>query len=84
MIDLKKETARKLAGIIPESAVFTLFSKGLITDQTAKRFLIKEEYQEADPERGRRIETREEIASRFCVSVDTVHKYLSGIAAEKK
>jgi hypothetical protein len=76
MIDIKKETAERMKDIAPKEVIFQLFSVGLITEHSARRFLIVTEYEKAQPERGMKDHTKDRIADEFCVSPDTVKKYL--------
>lgn len=75
MIDVQKETKEKLKDI-PADTVSWLFSVGLITEQAARRFLIVAEYTEAHPAHGEKEAMREQLADAYCVSTDTVKKYI--------
>ncbi len=77
MIDVKNETAKRLKDKLPEDAVFLLFSVGLITEGSARRFLINDEFEKSSPRRGEMSIEKGRIANKYCVSVETVQKYLS-------
>ena len=76
MIDIKKATAERMKDSVPKDVIFQMFSVGLITEQSARRFLIIQEYERISPGRGQMDETKDRIADEFCVSSDTVKKYL--------
>ena len=77
MIDLKKETAIKLIPLgISETTTFTLFKKGLIDERTAKKFLVREEFNEANPCRGEKGNIKNDLADKYCVSFETVNIYI--------
>lgn len=80
MIDLKEETAQRLERKfdISTGVTFALFESGLIDERTAKRFLIKDDFASLSPEKGTKEETAENIADDYCLSFETVKKYLSG------
>lgn len=77
MIDIKKETAERLKDSIPEKTVFQLFAIGLITEQSAKHFLIHNEFESSAPVRGHKTEIKEVIAEKYCVSYDLVQKIVA-------
>jgi len=77
MIDVRKETAERMKDRVPKDVIFQLFSVGLITEQSARRFLIIDEYERVNPVKGMKIHVKEQIADKFCVSCITVIKYLS-------
>lgn len=77
MIDVKNETAKRLKDKVPEETVFELFSVGLITEGSAKRFLIADDFEKSNPKRGEKSTVKNKLADRYCVSADTVDKYLS-------
>jgi indole-3-glycerol phosphate synthase len=78
MINIEKETADRLEkkGISKE-VTDKLFSFGLITYQSAKRFLIIDEYKKESPPHGERDHTKDRIADDYCVSSETVKKYIA-------
>ena len=76
MIDIKKATAEMMKDTVPREVIFQMFSVGLITEHSARRVLIIQEYEQASPVRGERDQTKDRIADEFCVSSDTVKKYL--------
>ena len=76
MIDVRKETAERMKDRVPKDVIFQLFSVGLITEQSARRFLIIDRYEREQPERGQKDCVKDRIADEFCVSSDTVKKYL--------
>ena len=76
MIDIKKATAEMMKDTVPKEVIFQMFSVGLITEHSARRVLIIQEYEQARPGRGERDQTKDRIADEFCVSTDTVKKYL--------
>jgi hypothetical protein len=77
MINVKKETAERLKEVVDEDTTFQLFSIGLITEQSAKRFLIADDYKKSEAQRGSMSQVKGQIADRYCVSIETVHKYLA-------
>jgi len=79
MLDLKKETAIKLQTLgISQDTTISLFEKGLMDERTAKKFLVKKEYHEANPKEGHKCDTIEELADKFCCSFETVKRYIRG------
>jgi hypothetical protein len=80
MIDLKTETAKRLENKLKVSSdiTFVLFEIGLIDDRTAKRFLVKDDYESTCPEKGEKEETTIHIADNHCISEATARRYISG------
>lgn len=77
MIDVKNETACRLEKKgIPREVTESLFQMKLITEHTAKRFLIVDTFQSRTFKRGEKEGVKEAIAEDFCVSGATVHAYL--------
>ena len=77
MINLRKETAHKLQLMgISEDLTFALFDQGLIDERTAKKFLVREEYHEANPCKGHKSDVKSELADKFCCSFETVNLYV--------
>jgi hypothetical protein len=76
MIDIEKETAERLEkkGISKE-VTKQLFTLKLINSQTAKRFLIVDEYESTAPCQGEKGHVKDQIADTFCVSSATVKLY---------
>jgi hypothetical protein len=80
MINIEKETAERLIKKgIPADVTDKLFSLQLITYQSAKRFLIIDEYGKEDPKRGEKNHVKDKIADEFCVSSATVKLYCSKV-----
>jgi hypothetical protein len=79
-MDLKAKTAARLKRKLnlSEGVTFALFDAGLIDDRTARRFLVKDDFEEASPVRGQKEETTEEIARTYCVSFETARNYIAG------
>ena len=77
MIDVKSETAKRLEGLLDEDTVFQLFSVGLITERTATRFLVTDEFRKAEVPRGQVTELKDRIAEKYCLSVETIQKYIA-------
>jgi len=79
MIDLKTETALRLERKldIPLKITFALFETNLIDERTAKRFLIKDDFESLSPERGTKEETTELLAQDYCVSPKTASNYIA-------
>lgn len=77
MINIEKETVIRLEkeGIAPE-ITSKLFTLKLINPQTAKRFLIVDEYEKSMPARGEKGHVKDQIADVFCVSSATVKLYV--------
>jgi hypothetical protein len=73
MIDLKTETAQRLERKldIPLAITFALFETKLIDERTAKRFLIKDDFESLSPERGTKEEAADLLAQDYCVSFET-------------
>jgi hypothetical protein len=80
MIDLKTETAKRLESKLDISSdvTFVLFDIGLIDERTAKRFLVKDDYESQYPPKGLKEETTIHIADDFCVSLETAKRYITG------
>ena len=77
MINIERETALRLEKEgVKRELTFRLFSLGLITDQSAKRYLIIDEYKKESPEHGERNHTKDKIADEYCVSSKTVEGYI--------
>jgi hypothetical protein len=78
MIDLKKETVKRVAEKlqVPESSISILFDQGLMDERTAKKFLVRLEFNEMNPAHGHKIEIMEVLANKFCTSLDTIWKYI--------
>jgi hypothetical protein len=78
LIDLKKETAKRLSdGLgMDENLTFRLFTDGLIDERTAKKFLVRDEYQKINPPNGQKNEVKVNLADKFCVSFETVNLYI--------
>jgi len=77
MIDVKMETARRLEGVVDKETVFQLFTVGLITERSATRFLVTDEFRSAEVPRGCVTELKDRIAEKYCLSVETIQKYIS-------
>ena len=77
MIDIKKATAEMMKDTVPREVIFQMFSMGLITEQSARRSLIVDEYKKENPSDGNKIHVKERLADKFCVSSITVIKYIS-------
>lgn len=80
MKNIKDETVRRLRKRlnISESTTLSLFEEGLIDDRTAKRFLIRDEFESASPQKGEVGEVKERIAEQYCVSFETASNYIAG------
>jgi len=77
MVNLKEETAKRLSALgISENVTFTLFSTGLIDDRTAKKYLVREEYEKGCPGAGHKVALKEALADKFCVSIETIKGYI--------
>lgn len=80
MIDLKQETAKRLEkklDISPD-AILVLFDFGLIDDRTAKRFLVKDDFENKCPQQGEKEETTIHLADDYCISLETAKRYITG------
>jgi hypothetical protein len=77
MLNLKVETAKRLTSLgISENTTFALFEQGLFDERTAKKFLVREEYRQANPHNGQKGDLKEELADKFCVSSAMINIYL--------
>jgi Zn-dependent peptidase ImmA (M78 family) len=80
MIDLKTETAKRLERKLDVSSDITLvlFDIGLIDERTAKRFLVKDDFENKCPKQGEKEESLIHIADDYCVSLETAKRYITG------
>lgn len=80
MIDIKTETAERLKRKLKISTgvTFALFDAGLIDERTAKRFLVKDDFNSLSPEKGIKEEITDNLAQDYCVSFGTAKRYISG------
>ena len=77
-MDLKAETAKKLRSLgIDEATTFTLFDSGLIDERTAKKFLVRKEYEQMNTLKGNKNQIKEQLADKFCVSFETIKNYIN-------
>jgi hypothetical protein len=80
MIDLKQETAKRLEKKldISSDATFILFEIGLVDERTAKRFLVKDDFECNFPKKGEKEEAILYLADKYCISFETARNYISG------
>jgi len=77
MLNLKEKTAIRLQDLgVNQDITFSLFEKGLMDERTAKKFLIKDEYEQNNPAKGHKGDVKQELADKYCCSFETVNLYL--------
>ena len=75
-MDLKRKLADRLKNRlrISRSITFALWNCGVINEQSAKKYLIKDEY--VNETGGKRVEAKRRLANKYCVSVKTIEGYV--------
>jgi len=80
MIDLKTETAKRLERKLDVSSDITLvlFDIGLIDERTAKRFLVKDDFEKLSQNKTTKEEITEQVAEEYNISYSTARTYIEG------
>jgi len=80
MIDLKTETAKRLERKLDVSSDITLvlFDIGLIDERTAKRFLVKDDFEKLSQNKTTKEEITEQVAEQYSISYSTARTYIEG------